>query len=451
MGYNIELFGVPCPDGWWPFPKLDAAWKRRVPELMQSYERIASSARRGDILATSGGAMVHPEFVQQLPTFNVFICGDDPESSEILSKPAAPAFDVSLIGNVACIDLYRSWGCRHVDWLYQAIRPELSDPTLTEDRILSEPRDLDLVMLCERIYNASDRASRVEQLHRTFPNAFIRGRGWPGGHVEPAPVYRRAKIGWNLHNSVGPCNTRLVTLPAFGVMQICDNKANLGQLFKLDDEVVGFDSIEECVEKTRYYLAHDLERRQIAVRGWKRAMAEFTEEKQWSRLLEKISVPYREKFSKLNPARVSAGPVSASRARRSFDDRRVGVAVAPRGRVSYEPALVRELIGQAISLYTGGQSDLGTLLSGGESVLIKPNWVLHLNKSGETMDCMVTHSEFLLAAVELVAARRPARIVIADAPCNAANGIYWSPCRWSRRSIAALPVCRSSSLIFEGR
>ena len=94
-----------------------------------------------------------------------------------------------------------------------------------------------------------------------------------GGYVTAAEMmsaYRRAKIGWNFHLSVGPNNSRLTALPAFGILQICDNKANLGKIFKLDEEVVGFDTLEECLEKTRYYLDHPREARAIAAHGWKR-------------------------------------------------------------------------------------------------------------------------------------------------------------------------------------
>ena len=103
-------------------------------------------------------------------------------------------------------------------------------------------------------------------------------------------------------------------------------------------------------------------------------------------------------------------------------DGRVGVAIGPASQVSYEPARVRALIAEAIGLYTRGESDLGCFLQGGESVLIKPNWVLHLNHSEAGMDCMVTHPEFLLAVVELVAASKPSRLVIGDAPLQG--------CKW---------------------
>lgn len=296
LGYRVQAVGIPCPDGWWPFPKLDAGWREGHPVLMRAYQEIGERVRTGDVLIASGGSMVHPEFVRQFPSLNVFTCADDPESSECLSRPAAPFFDVSLIANVTCVEVYRSWGCRHADWLYHPIRPEFIDPAVTEESILSGKRDIDTIILSGVDDGVSDRARRIERLLAEFSRAMVRGHGWPAGHTSAPPLYVRAKISWNLHHSIGPCNRRLVQLPALGVMQLCDNKANLDPLFTLDEEIVGFDTIEECIEKTRYYLAHDEERRAIAARGWKRAMRDYTEPQQWRHLLSKITPSYLEKF-----------------------------------------------------------------------------------------------------------------------------------------------------------
>ena len=82
--------------------------------------------------------MMHPEFVSRW-VFTIFTCGDDPESSEVLSKPVASAFDFAFTYNIACVDMYKSWGCKNVGWLlYQLI--ELADPTLTEQSILCGER-----------------------------------------------------------------------------------------------------------------------------------------------------------------------------------------------------------------------------------------------------------------------------------------------------------------------
>ena len=102
-------------------------------------------------------------------------------------------------------------------------------------------------------------------------------------------LYRRARIGWNLHNSIGPVNSRTMMLPAFGVMQICDCRDNLGKVFRLGEEAIGFETMDECVDATRYYLAHEDERRGIAIAGWQRVLADYTEEKWWYRLLNYIA------------------------------------------------------------------------------------------------------------------------------------------------------------------
>jgi hypothetical protein len=72
-------------------------------------------------------------------------------------------------------------------------------------------------------------------------------------------------------------NFRTYYLPANGVLQVCDNKSHLAAVFEPGKEIVGFDTIDECIDLCRYYLAHDDERRQIAAAGWKRALTDYNE------------------------------------------------------------------------------------------------------------------------------------------------------------------------------
>lgn len=94
----------------------------------------------------------------------------------------------------------------------------------------------------------------------------------------------------------------------------------------------------------------------------------------------------------------------------------VRVGIAKTETASYAPDVVRALVKEAIALYAGHARGFDAFVREGESVLIKPNWVLHVNKSDDGMDCMVSHPEVLVAVVEMIAAERPSRIVIADAP-----------------------------------
>jgi uncharacterized protein (DUF362 family) len=73
---------------------------------------------------------------------------------------------------------------------------------------------------------------------------------------------------------------------------------------------------------------------------------------------------------------------------------------------------------------------LADIIRPGMSVLLKPNWVLHENRSGRTMDCMVTHPAFLLAVLREVVAAGAGRIIIADAPIQSANFDLLTPPAW---------------------
>jgi predicted O-methyltransferase YrrM len=292
LGFDVEALPIPCEGGWWHFPKLDHKWRTHSADLISRYGDLEERLRGKDVLIAAGGWMLHPEFIRELSTFNVFVCADDPESSAVLSAPVASAFDFCCVANIACVGDYAGWGVQHAAWLPLPVSDHVVDRIITEERLRNGTRDMDLVMCCERVYGLSDRALRLERLHREFPQAVLRGKGWPGGYLSEAELlslYRRARIGWNLHNSIGPVNSRTMMLPAFGVMQICDCRDNLGKVFKLGEEVIGFETMDECVDATRYYLAHEDERRGIAIAGWQRVLADYTEEKWWHRLLNYIA------------------------------------------------------------------------------------------------------------------------------------------------------------------
>ncbi len=308
-GFDARAFGIPCEGGWLPFHELDRRHRAGDRALREAYARLLRELDDRDVLVAAGGAMLHPELLDGLSQLKLLICADDPENSEHLSRPIAAHFDHCFVVNAAHVADYATWGAKGASWIPPVLRPERVDPRQNERRILYGPRDLDIVLCCDRSFGIGDRAARAERLVSAFPQAHVRGRGWPLGPAaqsEVVELYTRSKIGWNLHHSTGPCNTRLLELPANGVLQICDNQRFLGPIFELDREIVGFDTIEECIEKTRHYLAYDDERRRIAAAGRERAMRDYTEERMWDR----VDAKARE----LRAARADAGRIDAQRA-----------------------------------------------------------------------------------------------------------------------------------------
>ncbi len=284
MGFNVEAFSL-TPEGFnagADFSHFDRHWRKGDRRLREARERLCDTLSGADVLWNFNGSWVHPAWLDDLQTLNVFGFFDDPESTARLSAPAARYFDAALVGNLSCLSLYESWGMRRVAWAPLAFLGGDSHPVLTPEQVLSEERGTDAVFLGER--ETEWRRRRLDALARAFPQATFHGRGWETGYVSienRRAIYRDSKIGWNLHNSIGPINQRFFALPAAGVLQICDNRCRSGQVFELGEEIVGFDSIDECIELTRYYLEHDEERRRIAANGLKKYREMFSEERLW--------------------------------------------------------------------------------------------------------------------------------------------------------------------------
>lgn len=291
-GYDVKGFCVTPASlqrQWLPFPELDRRWKAGNRALLNLYENLARALEDRDVLILYNGANLHPDFVRWLNVLKVYTAGDDPESTTILTQPLAPAFDIHLVNNIACVPMYQGWGLKEVHfWPLGSLVFEDDQADLNEENILQvDRRTIPVIFLGERA--STWRQKRLERLAQTFPQAYCAGYGWPNGFIswqETWAAYRKAQIGWNVHNSSGPINFRTYELPAHGILQICDNRSHLAKIFTLDKEVVGFETLEECIDLTRYYLAHPEEQRQIALAGWKRWKQSYTPDQVWQRLVE---------------------------------------------------------------------------------------------------------------------------------------------------------------------
>jgi hypothetical protein len=291
-GFDVRTFCVtldpPGPRLSWR--ELDSRWRRRDKVLMDLYARLQEAASDCDVFLLYNGVNVHPGFLERLTTVNVYSCFDDPESSADQSAPVAAAFDAVFYGNVASRFQYEGWGCKKLAWLPIFTAPGDVPSQEEGERLLSGERAVDISLVCD---NNVYRTHRLNALARSFPQAKCFGRGWKDGTIGDQALhelYRSTKIGWNVHNSTGPINRRLFALPAFGVLQICDNRTGLGMIFELGKEVVGFDTIPEAIALTRHYLEHDVERREIVAHGWRRYWKEYHARAIWQRIGEQLDI-----------------------------------------------------------------------------------------------------------------------------------------------------------------
>ena len=90
---------------------------------------------------------------------------------------------------------------------------------------------------------------------------------------------RDSRVVFNNHIDISPTsasNMRLFETTGTGACLLTDRKKNLPELFEPEKEVLTYASAEECVEKVRYILEHEDERRAIAEAGQRRTLRDHT-------------------------------------------------------------------------------------------------------------------------------------------------------------------------------
>jgi spore maturation protein CgeB len=93
----------------------------------------------------------------------------------------------------------------------------------------------------------------------------------------------------NKHNSLGPINARLFDLAAFGVMQVCDNREYLGLVFRLNEEVAGYGTLQECLELIGYYMKHPEEAERVGAAARLRFDREYSAIPLWESFVRNLN------------------------------------------------------------------------------------------------------------------------------------------------------------------
>lgn len=90
-------------------------------------------------------------------------------------------------------------------------------------------------------------------------------------------VINESKICLNIHADSSPkksSNMRLFEVTGAGSCLLTDWRDNISEFFKVDEEVVVYKSVEECIEKAKWLLENDSERQKISDSGQKRTLKE---------------------------------------------------------------------------------------------------------------------------------------------------------------------------------
>jgi spore maturation protein CgeB len=256
------------------------------------------SANHADVLFVTNAPPYHPDFLRTLSVHKVLYSTDDPGATYMRTIPYVHAYDQVM----HCAPTYsadmdlgeklRYAGARRVDWLPLGVFDFEFDTSLNETTILHEDRDIDVVYVGSFFRQKMDFLARVKKKlgkrlrmhgffrakHNLWWNVKFGAPGWirPIDFEERVRLYRRAKLGFNIHwNEYGLGNQRLYHLSANAVAQICDCAEHVGRIYHPGWEIDTYRSADELLQKIDYYLQHDTERRRLALNAYRRTMAEY--------------------------------------------------------------------------------------------------------------------------------------------------------------------------------
>ena len=279
---------------------LDRLYQNKDSRLQKMYKDMQATLSEQNLsaLLVNNCPPYHPEFLRDLNVYKVLYSGDDPVATYLRNIPYLHAYDhVFFASPTYSPDLdmqekMRYCGMVNADWLPIGVFDYEYETSRTEHNILSRERDIDIIYVGkfwrQKIQVLADVAKAFGRQfsiygmfgirHNLYINVIKGARSWvrPLSFPDRVSHYQRAKIGINIHwSNYALGNQRLYHLPANGVMQLSDCSKDLHRVFSDGEEVVGYSSTEDLIEKLRFYLSHKEEREAIALGGYRRVMREY--------------------------------------------------------------------------------------------------------------------------------------------------------------------------------
>ncbi len=140
----------------------------------------------------------------------------------------------------------------------------------------------------------SNRELLINEIKDRGVSVHVFGKGW-GGCVSfdrVINIFNSSKINLNF-TSIGDRDVkqtkgRIFEITMCGGFLVTEHAPGLEEFFEVDKEIVCFETVEEAVDKIRYYLKHDAQRQAIANAGWRRAHCDHTWQIRLSSVFEEI-------------------------------------------------------------------------------------------------------------------------------------------------------------------
>lgn len=232
---------------------------------------------------------------------------DDPfgkfSKSWRLIKQTAYLYDLIFVQREVNIREFKNLGAQHVEICYRSFDPYYNRPILLDAKEATQYyAPVGFVGTYENV-----RASYIAFLIGNNVPVSVTGNDWPNGEywdvIKPyykgpsvfEDEYIKAINGMEValhflrHGNRDEQDSRTFEIPACQVFMIAERSDLHSLLFKENEEAVFFSTKEELLEKVKFYIAHEAERKRIALNGYNRCFTSgYTHEERMKAVLEMI-------------------------------------------------------------------------------------------------------------------------------------------------------------------
>ena len=293
--------------------------------LMGEVVAAKAAEYRPDFILALAQAPLTPETIHRLKELNVPIAFWFVEDFRTLTywKEVSTSYDhfFTIQKDDFHSELINA-GVKDCYYLPQAAQPTIHRPlNLSFDQ--KKLYEADISFLGAAYHN------RVQSFPRLLGHDFkIWGTGWnvesPLGKrlqnnnkriatEETVKIYNAAKINLNLHSStfhygINPegdfVNPRTFEIAACKGFQLLDDRSDLKNLFKVDEEIITFKSLDELKDQINYFLEDIDLRNAIANRSYKRVLNEHTIEHRMQEILLHVFINRLDSIKKIEKSRL---------------------------------------------------------------------------------------------------------------------------------------------------
>lgn len=265
------------------------------------YERLAEDvarARPNLVICNSGGLGLRRRDAERLHRQGAFLLGfaySDPDVFEPATRYVAPQFDVFLTASPDCVPRYEALGV-----------PSATAPSATNAEFF-HPVPARAEMRCDVLVLGRAHADRLEPV-RALAQRFdthVYGEGWDEHGIpsrgliygdDVLAALNSARMSTIFFRTMG--GHRLVKVGLFdftaaGALVVTNRCDDVAQLFRFDQEIVGFASTDDLLEQVAHYLAHPEQAERIRLAGRERVLRDYTWQATWPRIFDTVRESHR--------------------------------------------------------------------------------------------------------------------------------------------------------------